>query len=437
MKVRIVKNLWRSKTAQNIAVLVAGTAGAQALAILVSPIITRLYGPEVYGVFGVFSSLLMILTSIGAMSYPMALVLPKEHYEAVHVTRVSAGIALSVATILTVVWLFSPDILKKLPGIHESGDYLGFLPLALLAGTWSQVASLWLTRLGDFKSISKITLLNAVWMNIARVFVGLTWPAAAGLIWIYILGQIALAMQMTKAVCNRTPLHEEASHATGTAPTQLSYIFWKYRDFPLYRAPQDFINAVSRGIPVIALSSMSGPASAGLYMLATQLMGIPSTLVGNAITNVLYPDMARRSHDGRSLTVVIVRATSILALIGLVPFGTIFLFGPWLFSMAFGENWRDAGAYSQWLALFYYVNFINKPAVTAIPMLGVQKGLLIYEIVATTAKLSGLYVGYRLLGNELAAIAIFSVAGTLAYAALIGWVIAVSSRKDADDEKAS
>lgn len=410
--------------------LTAGTAGAQAITILVSPIVTRLYGPEAYGTFGVFSSLLIILASIGAMSYPMALVLPKENQEAIYLTRISAGTALSVTILLSVTWLFFSDVMKNIPGIKELGDYTSLLPLALLMGTSTQVSSQWLTRLGDFKSISKITLLNAIWMNAARTLVGSVWPTATGLIWIHISGQLALAARMAKAACNKNPLCEKAYHTTEAAPVHLYEIAWKYRDFPLYRTPQDFINALSRGAPVVVLSSMSSATSAGLYMLATQFMGAPSTLLGNAMANVLYPDMARRVHDGRSLTTVIIKGTSALALIGLIPFGALCLFGPWLFTFVFGENWRGAGSYSQWLAIFYYLNFINKPAVAAIPALGIQKGLLIYEAIATVMKLFGLYIGYRFIGSDLTAIALFSIAGAAAYATLIAWVIAISSRKD-------
>jgi O-antigen/teichoic acid export membrane protein len=434
LKEWITAHLWRSKTARSVAMLIAGTAGAQALTILSAPFVTRLYGPAAYGVFGVFSSLLAILASIGAMSYPMALVLPKEHREAVHVTRVSVIVALAVAVLLTLLWLLFQDSLKNLRGIAELGDYIGLLPLALLAGTWAQIATQWLTRRRDFKSISTITLFNAVWTNAARVLIGLAWPAVAVLVWVYILGQAALAARMAQVVRGGDRGESQEFSDPASKPARLFDAAWKYRDFPFYRAPQDFINAVSRGVPVIVLSSMSGPVAAGLYSLATQLMGMPSSLLGNAVVSVLYPDMVQRVHEGRSLTSIIVRGTAILALVGLIPFGALCLFGPSLFAVVFGEGWRGAGSYCQWLAVFYYLNFINKPAVAAIPTLGAQRGLLTYEVVGTLAKLGGVYAGFRLFGSDLAAVALFSVTGAAAYAALIAWVILVSSGKDANGQ---
>jgi len=404
--------------------------GAQALAIISAPLVTRLYGPEVYGIYGVFSSLLAILATIGAMGYPTALVLPKEHPEAVQVMRVSAFTALSIAVLLSSLWLLFPNSLKSLRGIAVLGDEIGLLPLALLAATCVQITTQWLTRRRDFKSIATFTLFNAVWTNAARILIGLVWPAVVVLVWIYILGQAILAVNMTRIIRRGIRGKTQEPSIPPSKPARLPDVAWKYRDFPFYRAPQDFINAVSKGVPVIMLSSLSGAVAAGLYSLATQLMGMPSSLVGNAVASVLYPDMAHRARDGRSLTFVIAKGTALLALFGLIPFGALCLFGPSLFALVFGEGWRGAGSYCQWLAVFYYLNFINKPAVAAIPVLGAQRGLLTYEIAGTLAKLGGLYAGYRIFGSDLAAVALFSLTGAAAYAALIAWVMLVSHRKD-------
>ncbi|MBO1928615.1 hypothetical protein J4731_01440 [Providencia rettgeri] len=44
---------------------------------LFSPIITRLYGPEVFGILGTFTAILTVITPIAALTYPIAIVLPK------------------------------------------------------------------------------------------------------------------------------------------------------------------------------------------------------------------------------------------------------------------------------------------------------------------------------------------------------------------------
>lgn len=57
--------------------MASGTAMAQVISMLLAPIITRLYGPEAYGMMGTFMAIIGIFTPIAALTYPIAIVLPK------------------------------------------------------------------------------------------------------------------------------------------------------------------------------------------------------------------------------------------------------------------------------------------------------------------------------------------------------------------------
>jgi len=97
--------------------------------------------------------------------------------------------------------------------------------------------------------------------------------------------------------------------------------------------------------------------------------------------------------------------------------------GPFLFEFVFGEKWHTAGIYAQWLSLWLFLQYINKPAVSAIPALQLQGGLLIYEIFSTGTKLLALWLGFIVFKSDVAAIALFSAFGVVAYVWLILWVI--------------
>ena len=71
------KILFKSPFVRNVIILSSGTAGAQIIAILLSPIITRLYGPEAYGLMGTFNAMISIITPVVALTYPIAIVIAK------------------------------------------------------------------------------------------------------------------------------------------------------------------------------------------------------------------------------------------------------------------------------------------------------------------------------------------------------------------------
>lgn len=70
--------LSRRPFVRNVLAVVTGTATAQAITIAFAPVITRLYGPESFGQLGAFMALLNVLAPIAALTYPIAIVLPKK-----------------------------------------------------------------------------------------------------------------------------------------------------------------------------------------------------------------------------------------------------------------------------------------------------------------------------------------------------------------------
>src|SRR3546814_4656980 len=117
-------------------------------------------------------------------------------------------------------------------------------------------------------------------------------------------------MQMS-FLAKRRLYKETACTTSGTVESSdWRIIAHKYRDFPLYRAPQDLINAVSRSLPLILLSSMFGPIPAGLYALAAQVVGAPSVLVGSAVSTAVYPSMVERMRRKEDITSTLKRGTT-------------------------------------------------------------------------------------------------------------------------------
>jgi O-antigen/teichoic acid export membrane protein len=183
---------------------------------------------------------------------------------------------------------------------------------------------------------------------------------------------------------------------------------WRYRDFAYYRSPQIVLNAASQSMPVLMLASFFGPAVAGFYTLGKMVLGLPTALIGQSVASVFYPRINDAVNRGENSYKLLLKATSVLAVVGLAPFGVVVFFGPWLFSFVFGEEWRTAGVYAQWLALWSYFGFMNRPSVGAIPVLSLQGFFLAYEVVSLGLRGVFLAVGFMVFESALVAVALFS-----------------------------
>ena len=69
---------FNSEYLQNISIVAAGSIFAQLVGVILAPIISRLYGPDAFGEFSLFLSIVTILEVVVCLKYDMAIVLPQD-----------------------------------------------------------------------------------------------------------------------------------------------------------------------------------------------------------------------------------------------------------------------------------------------------------------------------------------------------------------------
>jgi O-antigen/teichoic acid export membrane protein len=405
-----------------VATVASGAAVSQAIVMAFSPLITRLYGPEIYGLQGVFMSIAGVMGSVAAMNYPVAIVLPESDADAVGLARLSIYVGLVISLMVTaLLYIFGTEILHLL-NAAEIVDFIYLIPVFMFFSVLSMVSGQWLIRKKMFSLTAKVTSGQALVINAIKAGLGFIHPTAAALIVTTTSGVFLSAVMMFFGMRKKQSCDVEKSNGSSPAlsPWQLAK---RHRDFPLLRTPQVLLNSVSHSLPIIVLAAHFGPASAGFYTIASAVLGMPMVLIGSSVMQVFYPRINEAIHRGEDAKSLIIRATVGLALSGAVPFLIVILAGPTLFGFVFGNEWTVAGTYAQWLSIWIFFQYINKPAVAAIPALRIQQGLLIYELFSTGTKVLALYLGYIYFKSDVIAIALFSLLGAIAYMWLILWVI--------------
>lgn len=422
-----IMHLTRKKFVRNVFILLSGTAAAQLISLFTSPIITRLYGPENYGIMGVFLTFVVILSPIAAMSYPKAIVLTKSDSEAGRLIKLSLYIAAATAIIFFITFLsFSKWILDifQLEGISS---FLYLIPFVTLLTGFQEVIEQWLIKTKQFSVTAKVTVLHSIILQGSKVGVGFFFPFAIVLVGLSALStglKVVMMAAFAKKSGNVPVLKKKESFG------EYQKIAVAYKDFPIYRTPQLFVSAISQNLPILLLTGFFGPASAGFYAIGKTVLGMPVQLVGKSVGDVFYPRINDAAKKGENLTPLIYKATLALSLIGIVPFGAVVVFGPELFSFAFGADWARAGDYARWIAIWYFTSFINRPSLASLPVLSVQGFHLIYTIIMLAACTLALAAGYFLFSSDVAAIAFFGITGALMNMGLILITSQISRKYD-------
>lgn len=397
---------------KNVFIMASGTAAAQVITMALSPIITRLYGPEAFGLLGVFTATIAVITPIAAFTYPIAIVLPKSEQEAKGIIRLSLNISVTISIIVAVILMLFNESIVQLFNIGAITPFMYLIPLVILFAGLLQVTEQWLIRTKQFGITASVKFFHSLVLNGSKVGIGLFYPVAAVLIVLTVFGQLLNALMMIFGVIRKNNKNGQSSVLEDSSdPLSLKKIAKRYKDFPLFRAPQVFINAASQSLPVLMLTSFFGPASAGFYSIGRTVLSIPSQLISKSVGDVFYPRISEAANNGENLTKLIIKSTFALAAIGVLPYGIIILFGPPLFAFVFGTEWVTAGEYARWIALWVFFMFINQPSVRALPVLSAQAFHLKFTFFTLITRTTVLAIGYFVFSSDLVAVALFGVSG--------------------------
>lgn len=422
-----VEKLTTKPFVRNVIVVATGTAMAQIVYMALSPIITRLYGPEAYGLMGAFMAIVIIIGPVAALTYPIAIVLPKKDEDAQWLMRLSFLISIISAILLILVLALFYRQIVNLFDLENLSPFLFLLPfVALFSGTL-QIAESWLIRTKQFKITAKVTVLHALILQGGMVLIGLFYPYAAVLI---VLSAFAIGLRAAMMIGFSQKFEYIKFNLKLENRTEIKKTAIHFKDFPIYRAPEVFIDAVSLGLPVILLASFFGPASAGFYSIGYTVLSIPSQLIGKSVGDVFYPRISDAANNGERMTDLIKKATYYLGLAGILPYLIVIVFGPSLFSFVFGAEWLMAGEYARWIALWSFFKFLNKASVTALPALSAQAFQLYSTIITLVARITALAIGYYVFASDLIAIALFAITGSIANIVFIAITLHISKKHD-------
>lgn len=421
MKKKIL-DILKKPFVRNVIIVTSGTAGAQLVSMLSSPVITRIYGPEAFGIMGAFIAMTSIIIPIAALSYPIAIVLPEKNSEAKGLMLLSLIITIIFSIVsLLLLGILSKDIIRIF-NLTEIGSFIYLIPLIIIFAGLMQIMEQWLIRTQQFSINARVTFYQSIITNVSKIGIGIYYPIAPVLV---VLTALANGIRASLMIFFDKKLFSDVNKNVKSKKS-IKELAKEYSDFPKYRGPEQFLNATSNGLPVIMLTAFFGPASAGFYSIGRMVVSVPTQLIGKSVGDVFYPRIAKAFNNKEDITTLIKKATLVLSAIGIVPFGLIILTGPSLFSFVFGNDWEIAGDYARWIALWTFFGFINKPSVRALPVLSAQRFHLIYTIIMLIIRIAALAVGYFVFSSDIVAIALFGISGAILNLVLITITLKIS-----------
>lgn len=399
---------------RNVAVLAGGAALGQGLAVLASPLLTRLYTPVSFGVLAAYTSIFSILVVVASLRYEQAIPLPEDDETAANLLVLSLGIVLGVSALAGLaVWLGGEQIARwaNTPALRP---YLWLLPLGLLGAGVYLVFNYWAVRKQAFGRIAQTKLSQSVGMVVTQVGLGLLKLDPAGLLVGDVVGRVSGSGSLTVL-----SWRQDGGLLKRVSARGLRRAASRYRRFPLLSSGSVLLNTAGLQLPPLLMVAFYGPQIGGWFALGQRVIGVPMALVGQAVAQVYLREASRLALESSgTLYRLFFKTAQRLLLVGGVPIAVLAAIGPWLFALVFGENWHEAGMYVQLLTAMFVAQFVVVPLSPTLNVLERQDLQLVWDAARLVLVVGGLALAWALDCSAWTAVMVYGLTMLVAYGGL-------------------
>jgi len=358
-----------------------GTVLAQMIAYLISPLLTRIYSQEEMGDLGIYMRAIGFISALATARYELSLPLPKNDSHSYLLYRLSLRISIYMLAgcgLIGLIYLFFRSF-----DIYE----IWFVIITLLSSAFLVIINLgtnWSIRKKQFKKISESRIYNSVLSNGLRYVFGLFGWGSYGLLLAGLIGFFASSFSFVKELFKLNKDYKPI-----TSRSKMFVLSKQYSEFPQVSLPHALID-LGRDLLIAALIiSFFSKDIFGSFSHSYTILRLPLVVIGASIGQVFFNRCAEMVNEGRAISGLLRKTLLILVALSIVPFGIIYFWGEPLFGFVFGSEWSESGYYSEIMAIWLMINFLNSP-VSNIPLiLKRQKEYFVLGLISTILQLTG------------------------------------------------
>lgn len=408
-----MKDIWK-----NSAQLLSANVVAQAIGLLVYPILTRLYSPDDFGLFNLFLSIGGILVLCSTAEYQNAIVLPKESNKAVALFHVGASILLGVTMVILLSVPFSGWI-GKLFNTSALAKWYWLMPVyVFVMGFWT-LLNYFYTRAKEFRRISGYQLSQSVLSAGSKIGLGYGGLLSGGLIVGSVIAPLISAVISVRIAGKKVLgglLHWDRDECKSVAH--------EYANFPKFSLPRSLVNSLGGNLPILLLTPFFSLSQIGYFGMALTLGFRPLNMISASLYQTFFQQTAERVNNRVSIVAFFKQFITKTLLIAVPVFVGMWFILPLLTEWLLGTGWGATGELIRVILPWLLMSLIVAPICFLSDIFGKQKKALVFEIAFLLSRLVGLGTGL-MMNNFYWAIVGYSIGGALVIACQLIWLMSL------------
>lgn len=355
MKSKLEK-LKSNRFARNFMKLFSATLLAQVITIALSPVLTRLYSPEDFGLYSVYMAIVSLIIVYATGRYEFAIAVAKTKEESEHLLRLVILMSLGSSMILVPIIAIFGEYFNEILGLEQSSSLLIYIPFTIVFLGIMQGLNYYYNRQKDFSSISSAKIVQSIGTGGFSVGFASFNFHSVGMILANILG--ILVANLYNIVKTKV---WKIFYFSKRDLIPIKKVAIKYKNYPLWNSTSAFFDVLAIQAPVLVLGYFFSSIMVGFYSLTVRVVGLPIIIISNAVAQVYLSEIAEKENKGESIEKIVKKAAQVLGGVGLIPTVILIGWGSSIFILVFGAEWAFSGELVGILAISYYMKFIIAP----------------------------------------------------------------------------
>jgi O-antigen/teichoic acid export membrane protein len=352
----LISRLKENEFWSSVFTLSSGTAIAQIIALLITPVLTRIYSPEDFGAYGLYFSYVMIMSVIICLRYEMAIILPKDDEERINILALCCLVAFSITFFSFFVIFFWNNEITSFIKKKGFEIHLFWLPISVLIVGLFQCVNFWANKKKKYTQLSISRIYRSSVFSGFGVLFGFSSFKKSGLIIADITSQFISLIYLLSKVWSEIKIN-------------FSKINWRkivglskrYKNFPKYQVSSGLLEKIAGNSPIILLAFFFTSVEAGLFAFAMKIISAPVALISTAIGDVFREKASTIYEEDGHCRKIYLSTLKKLIFIAVPGFIVVFILIYLFFVPIFGSEWADAGKYSQIMCVMFFFQFITSP----------------------------------------------------------------------------
>lgn len=353
--------------------MVLGRNGVVILAQLIfTPIITRLYPPEAYGLMSAVLSVSALLLPFFTLQYDRALLLAKDERD-VQGLRALVNLTPTVlSALLMLILLVGGDRMLLAVGLPAMGPMAFLIPVVIVLSAWNQANQQMVAVRMRYRQSFFFGSISVVGSKLTSVLYGtFVGSGAFGLVAAELFSRFSQLFFGYRFILRG----ESRPRLTRNDSAWLKATARKYIGFPKFELPAVGLGQIANQVPLWWLPYSYGIAAFGQYGLGLSMLEVPMRLFSYSLSSTFYQKAVQvyRAEGALRLRSITFRTMRVITLGSIVPLLLTGLFAESLYVLAFGEQWALAGRITQALVIISFARLTVEPVSAVLRVIGKQQ----------------------------------------------------------------